>query len=886
MRLIHVMASRVRSLVRRTQQDRDLADELESHTIIAADEYVRRGMTAEEARRLALVDSGGIEAAKEVIRSQRAIPFVDTLWRDVLFAVRSFRRTPGLAATVILTLALSIGATTAMFSVVNGLLLSPLPFANGERLVWTVNRGTRPYDAMSPADLTDWARMNGVFEQVGSWLESSTNLTDGANATHISAAEVTGNWFTMLGAPMALGRGLRSDDEGLDKPRVLVLSYALWQAQFGGDARVIDRTVRLDGTPYTVVGVAQPAFAFPASVDVWRPVLPQANWSAMRASRIFHGPVALLKAGVTLEQARAQARLTAAQLRASYPSAEQGLDYDLQPLREHLVGDSRRIVFALFGAVALLLTISCVNLASLMLVRASTRQGEIGVRLALGASSRRIVGQLVVESLLLSIVGAGMGLVLARVAIQAVVKLQGSKLPLAANVRLDWAVLLFVGSITLCASLMFGLWPAVTSARTNIGDALRSGGRAAGASRAALRTRQVLVGLQIVMVVPLMVGAVLLTRSFSRLVSVDPGFSAKGVVRFDIALPRCGGVWSPDTTCVGVVGSRYMTKRSIQQFSAELTERLQSMPGTTGVAIGFGAPFTPWARNQGAIVIEGEPETPDRPNVVESKYVSPEYFATLEVPIMKGRSFSAADRLEGQPVVIVSANAVSAYFGGADPIGKRLRGMGEVVGVVGDTKTGALAGSPEPAVYAPFDQWLLPYMTVLIRTTDDPDAVAANARKLVAVIDPGVSIFHLGRMQDGLDASTAPARLAASVVMAFAAAALLLAMIGIHGVVAYVVRERRREIAIRLALGAESTRVVRLVMNEVLTVIGVGLVLGVGAALLFVRSLGGLLYDLPPTDPMTFILSIATLFVVAGLAALLPGLRAVRISPLLAMRQE
>ncbi|MFI5229367.1 MAG: ABC transporter permease [Gemmatimonadales bacterium] len=831
----------------------------------------------------------------------RLRPPIDSVVRDARFAVRSLRKNPGFAATVILTLALSIGATTAMFSVVNGILLDPLPFANGDRLVWTVNRGTRPYDAMSPPDLRDWGTLNSAFEAVGGWMVSGVDLVGGAAPVHLTSADVSGNWFTMFGVRMAVGRGLVAADEGIGKPKIAVLSYGLWQRQFGGDRAVVGRAILLDGNKYTIVGVAPRAFQFPNDADIWRPVIPDVAWVNFRGSRIYRGPVALLARGVAFAQARRNARLVGAQLHASYPEAEQGLDYDIQPLRDHLVGGSSRLVVILFGAVAMLLLIACANVATLLLVRASSRSSEIGIRLALGAGGGRVARQLIVESLMLAVVGTALGLVLAKGVVRVVAARAATSVALASGLSIDWKVLAFATAITLLAGLGFGLAPALQAARADIVEALKSGGRGSSARRATSRVRRALVALEIVLVLPLLIGASLLARSFARLVDVDPGFRPDHVVTFDLTLPKCGTMWMPDTTCAGVQGTTYMTDASVAAFSHQLLDRLRAMPGTQSAALGMGAPFTDWALNQSTVTVVGEPAPPaDRPNIVESKFVTPDYFKTLGIPILHGRDFNEADRRnyinftmhdvgEVPWVGIVSEGAAKAYFHG-DAVGMRIAYSGkttmEIIGVVGDAKTESLTGAPEPALYSA--DWQIPtyYITGLVRSSADQSTVMRAIRAQVAAVDPTLPIFHLRPLRDAVNASAARQRLAANVVGGFALSALFLAMIGIYGVIAYAVRDRQRELGIRIALGASRAGVVRLVVRDGLMLVGAGVIVGIAASVAASRVLGGLLYGIAPTDAGTYAASSVALIAVAVFAAWLPARRAARTDPMIAMRPE
>jgi putative ABC transport system permease protein len=881
--------------------DSDLAAELDAHVAMMTDANVARGMSPEQARRAALVAAGGVQQAKEAYRDQRGLPLIDATGGDARFAIRSLGKSPAFIVGVVLTLAMSIGASTAMFSVVNGILLDALPFANGDRLVWTVNRGTRPYDAMSPADLHDWKALNSAFEAVGGWVVSGVDLVGGANPIHLTSADVSGDWFTMLGVRMALGRGLVPTDEGIGKPKVAVLSYGLWQGQFGGDRSIVGRSVLLDGTSYTIVGVAARAFQFPSDADLWRPVIPYSTWPTLRNARIFHGPVALIKRGVTFDQARHQARLVASQVRSAYPESEKGLDYDIQPLREHLVGSSRRLIYVLFGAVATLLLIACANVATLLLVRATGRSTEIAVRLALGAGRARVVRQLLVESLMLAGVGAVLGLALAEGAIRVIASRAAASVPLASALSLDWTVLAFATGVTLLAGLGFGLAPALQAARTDIVHALKSGCRASSARRTSSRVRRALVALELALVLPLLIGASLFARSFLRLVDVDPGFRPNGVVTFDLTLPKCGTAWAPDTTCAGVRGTTYMSDATVATFSHQLLDRLRALPGTQDAALALGAPFTDWAINGGTIEVMGEPAPPvDRPNVVEAKYVTPDYFKTLGIPLLQGRVFTEEDRrgytnFTGKDVPnvswvgIVSEAAAKRYFHG-DAVGKRIAwypgSTMEIVGVVGDAKTQSLNAEPEPALYYAFWQTPSFYITGVVRTTADPGTVMRAIRAQVADIDPQLPLFHLRRLRDAVDASAGPEQLAARVVGGFAIAALLLSMIGIYGVIAYAVRDRQRELGIRMALGASGLRLLGLVLGDGLTLVAIGVGAGVFVTVAGSRVLRGLLYGIEATDITTYIMASLMLVSIAFTAAWIAGRRASRVDPMIAMRPE
>lgn len=818
---------------------------------------------------------------------ERAIPgILDAVRADAGFALRSFRKTPGVAATIVVTLALAIGASTTMFSVVNGVLLNPLPVANSDRLVWSVNHGRRPYDAMSPPDFHDWGRDVSSFEATATWVKSQAALGDAGQPLQLAIADVTDNWFSMLGVRMQLGRGFTTGEEGLGKPKIAVLGDALWRSQFGADPAVVGRTIRLDGTQYTVIGVAQPRFDFPDAAQLWRPMAlgPRPE---CRGCRIFHGPLALLKRGVPFERARAESRAATARLHVLYPADEDGLDYDIQPLHEHFVGDTRAPLVVLLIAVGCLLLIACANVATLLLARANARATEIGVRMALGASRRRVATQLLVESTVLALAGGALGVLLSVWATHAIVAMRLQSIPSLADIAVDARVLIASLVATMAAGIIFGMAPAFQASHTDIVGALKSGSRGATGSRASSRVRGTLLVAEVALVVPLLIGASLLVQSFTRLLSQPVGFNADQVVRFELSLPWCGTIWAPDTTCAGVLNPRYMAPGATYRFAQTLVASLRSMPGAADAAIGFGVPFTAFAKQQNTVVIEGfAPPPAESPNVVEQKTVTPHYFATLGIPIVRGRDFNDDDRGGGPPVAIISEGAAKAYFGGQNPIGKVLEEQGTVVGVVGNTKTQALAGEPEPAVYVPLAQASTPWLTVLVRAKGNLATTMSAARAQVAAIDPLLPVTRLGVMRDDVEASAARTRLAMSLLAGFAAAALALAMLGIYGLVAYTVRAREREVGIRIALGARHADIVSLIVRVGVVPIGVGVASGVLLSIVASGALRKVVFGIAPTDALTYGATVVALSGMAALASWWPARRATRIDPLTAMRPE
>jgi predicted permease len=663
------------------------------------------------------------------------------------------------------------------------------------------------------------------------------------------------------------------------------MSDALWRTQFGADRGVLDRTILLDGAPYTVIGVAPPAFTFPERPDVWRPVaLPPALLTA-RGGRRFWGPVARLKPGITIAQARDDLHAITERLRAQYPDAETGLSYDLVPLRQHVVGNTKTALVVLLGAVACLLLIACANIATLLLLRATSRSAEMGIRVALGARPRRIVVQLLAESLLLALLGGAAGVLIAEWGVHAIVIAAADKLPLVESVVVDLRVLAFAFAITVCTGLLFGLVPALHASGADATVALQLGTRGASARKGASRLRNALVIAEVALAVPLLIGATLLGKSFVRLLDVNPGFRPAQVVRFDLNLPFCAKGSAADSVVDAGRGRCYASPAAFRTFTNELVRGLKAQPGTQAAAAGLGVPFTEWAYNQTIVSIDGRPASAmDHPNSAEGKYVTPEYFAALGIPVLRGRVFSESDSPTAQHVVVVSKAFADTYISGEDPIGKIVHDYGEIVGVVGDTKAFHLGSAPEPAIYQSFDQVTPPWMTIVVRSTADPNAVMAAARKQVASLDPSLPVYHTMRMADAVAASAEAPRLEAWVVGGFSATALLLAIIGIYGLIAYAVGERRRELGIRIALGAEPQRVVRLFVREGVRLVAIGVGIGGAAAVAGSGALRSLLYGIGPIDVVSYGEVCAVFIGVALIASWFPARRAARVDPMDALR--
>jgi putative ABC transport system permease protein len=891
MGLLRGFAARLRALARPGDADRDLDDEIRLHLDLETEKNVRLGLPPAEARRRALAAFGGVARVREEHREVRSARWIEETRRDVRIALRALLRSPVASGAAVVTLALGVGANVAIFSAVNAVLLRPLPFASPERLamLWEENPDRDWHrQTVAPANMLDWRERVPAFRDVAAYADfaSPVTLSGQGEPQLLDAVAVTGNLFAVLGVDALHGRTLRDAETWSSEERVVVLSHRAWRERLGGDPAVVGRTIELNGRPARVVGVMPARFAFPnGDVELWTSV----RWDPAARSEVYFRrahwmrAVARLAPGVTREQADAQLQAVAAQLMREHPETNTRMGAGLTPLHEFLVGSTRTPLLVLLGAVAILLLIACVNVGNLLLVNASGRARETAVRLALGAGRGRLVRQALTESLVLAAVGGAAGLALGWLGTRTLAALQPAGLLRVDEFAIDWSVLAFVVLVTTASGLLFGIAPTLWSARRLPAEALRAGGRAASDDRRTRRWGSALVVTEVALALMLTVGAGLLVRSFLTLRQVEPGFDARGVL----------------TASVGLPGARYDTGEKLDAFWTELARRARALPGVRDAALVRQLPLTQpsWSSS---FVAAGWPAGRAGMEVLHRE-VSPGYFRTMRVPLRAGRDFTDADRADATNVVLVNDVLARSWFPGEDPVGQRIAFddvpdstsiWRTIVGVVGSERQGGIAGEPRPEIFAPVAQDRSPGMTLVVRArcqpSDDcaPARLAPALRRLIAELDPGLALGAVRTMSDVRAEALARDRFLMTLVLLFAVVGLVLAVVGVYGVLAQLVTRRAREIGIRVALGALPERVRWEVVRHGLGLTAAGLAVGGAASLVATRSLGSLLYRVPTADPRTYGTVALLLVLTCALAAWWPARRASRADPLHVLRDE
>ncbi|HVH86710.1 MAG TPA: ABC transporter permease [Terriglobales bacterium] len=902
---IYVIPLWLRSLFRRQQVDEELDEELQYHIEQLVDENLAQGMTPEDARRAALISIGGVEQCREKCRDTQRVRWIEDLWQDLGYGARILRKSPGFSAVAILALALGIGVNTLMFSVVNSVLLRPLPFRNAGALVLILRHeraSGHNYGTAAP-DFYLVRAQNQSFDRLAAFYQAATNITGDERAERVTRMLVSAEFFDVLGVQPALGRGLTPRDEQWGSHHVVLLSYQLWQTRFGSDPGVIGRNIVLNAEPYEVVGVLPREFSFLAmTVQLYSPLAFAPSDTMNTRSNHFLTMVGRLRSGVLPEQALGELDSIARNIERQFPE-ERGKTFAVTGLREVLVQDVRRALYVLMGAVGFVLLITCANLANLLLSRAASRAREFAVRSALGARRTRLIRQLLTESALLGFVGGAVGVLLAYWGLGAVHSLSQRVLPRVQEIHLDPTVLLFTAGVSLLTGIAFGLTPAWHTFRRNLNETLKEGNRTSG-DGGGRRVRSALVASEIALSLMLLIGAGLLFRSMHHLLNADLGFDPRGVATVYINLPAKEYTDARKEN----LGQNEAYRRAINFYDA-LVPAVRALPGVKAVGgisnlplqgERWGKFLTLWDRPL--------PATLHELPTMQYRVVVGDYFAAMGIRILEGRAFTDDDTATSQRVVIVNRELVRAFWNGQNPIGKELSinppwslvpgatpppGYAKperftVIGVADDAHYGAIDREPLPLVYGLLSQAAEGTigMHLAVRSDADPGTLTPAIRHEVFQLDHNVPVASLTPMQAQLAAVVAQPRLEVWLLGLFAAIAVVLAIVGVYGVMSYFVAEHTREIGIRLALGAAPRNVLRLVLGYAFRLSALGLMVGLTGALALTRVMRSLLFGVKPDDPLVFTVIAVALAAVAMLASYVPGRRATRIDPVESLRYE
>jgi putative ABC transport system permease protein len=877
-------------------RENEIVEELSQHLDDQYEQALRSAATEEEARQAVLRELNESDLlAPRLRRIERRIPqnpvvvmgterktnMLGDLWQDLRYGVRMLARNPGFTIVAVIALALGIGANSAIFSVVNTVLLRPLPYKNPDALVIVWDEQTHlgfPKDTPSPANFLDWREQNTVFEGMAATNERSFNLTGAGEPERLDGLRVSANLFSLLGVEPQLGRAFTAEE---DKPgsRVAILSHSIWQRRFGGDATIIGRALNLNGEAYTVVGVMPRGFQFRApQTQVWVPIAFSAEEAAQRGSHYLE-VLARLKPGVKLQQARAEMSTIAARLEKQYPESNTRLGSVVTPLHEEVVGNIKPALLVLLGAVGFVLLIACANVANLLLARAAARQKEISLRLALGASRTRLIRQFLTESLLLAGMGGAVGLLLSLAGIRILKGFIPDTISQVQAIDLDAKVLLFTLLVSLATGLIFGLAPATQASNFNLNETLKEGGRDSGASVRGNRIRALLVMGEVAVSFVLLIGAGLLINSFLHLRTLDPGFRTDHLLTAKIELSE----------------TKYPDKEHRVPFYNELVRRVSALPGVESAAVASNLPFT-YNGDSMAIAIEGQPDPPpDQRLDVVYRAVGPGYFSTMGIKMVQGRDFNEQDKADSVQAVVISEKTAHHYWPGENAIGKRLKPgittsegpWREVIGVVKDTRQNDFVAPPKMQMYVVHSQinFVIPNALV-VRTSIDPLSLATSVRNAVWAIDKDQPVSNIRSMEEIVSRAVARQRFSTMLLGIFATLALVLAAVGIYGVMSYSVAQRTREIGIRMALGAQRSDVLKMAVGQGLKLVLIGVAIGVASAFVLTRVMTSLLFGVSATDPVTFITISLVLVSVALLASYIPALRAARIDPMVALRYQ
>jgi len=884
---------RIRSLFRGQPLDRELDIEMASHLELAVEENLRRGLGVEEARRQALVSFGGVERAREHHREARGLPLIDVLMQDLRYGARVLAKSPGFTAVALLTLALGIGANTAIFSVIDAVLINRLPYPDSGRLVmvWEQDPGRGWFhNVVSAANFVDWRKQNHVFSAMAALDERNFDVSGTGEPLEVEGEQVSANFFDVLGVHPALGRTFAPEEDQPSSSTGVVLSDGLWKRRYGGDPAMVGREVMVNGEHHAVIGIMPPGFYFSPRGD--KPQIWLAGLDLRQPARTWHEylSIARLKPGVAIEEAQAQMNTIASGLEKQYPD-QKGWGVQVISLHEELVGNTRPALLVLLAAVGVVLLIACANLEALQLARVSAREKEIAIRGAMGAGRGRVIRQLVTESTLLAIAGGGLGLLLASWGTRFLVAIAPEDTPGLGAVHVSAGVLAFTLILSLATGIAFGLVPALTASRMDLNHSLKESGRS---STGSARTRQrlgLLVSWELALAVVLLAGAGLLIKTFVALTRVDMGIDTHNVLTMRVAL----------------LGPQYVKRTAQVEFYRELLKKVEALPGVTSAAVIDGGGLPPDGGNGDGFLIVGRPTPPPSqyPDAV-NRVISADYFRTMGISLLRGRFFTDADDANAPRVVIINARLAHDFWPGGDPIGSQIEFPGvenvvttpgstkkppspfTIVGVVGNVKNRGLEVQADEEVYVPYTQepsYYVPRMLV-VKASVDPGSLTSAIRGQVEALDPAQPVADVATLDQVVNQARAGNRFPMILLGIFAGLALILAAVGIYGVMSYSVGQRMHEIGIRMALGAERNHVLGLVVRQGATLAAFGLAAGLAVALSLTWLMSKLLYGVKPQDPLTFGAVTLILAAVAVIASYVPAWRASKVDPILALRDE
>ncbi len=879
-------------------REAEIVEELAQHLDDRYEESLSEGASPEDAYRAALLEltesdflAEGLSRVERpvgrppvVAGTRRRINMFGDLWQDLRYGLRMLIKNPGFTLVAVIALALGIGANSAIFSVVNTVLLRPLPYKEPDRLVMVWEDASKrgyPRDTPAVANYIDWRNQNQVFEGMAALADQSFNLTGVGDPERIDGRRVSANLFTLLGVDPVLGRPFVAEEDQPGAEKVVMISHGLWRRRFNSDAGIVGKSLNLNGESYRVVGVMPQHFQFPSpEVELWVPIAFTPQQMANRGSHYLQ-VIARIKPGVTLGQAQAEMSGIAARLSQQYPNQNTDLGAVVTPLHEHLAGDIRPALLVLLGAVGFVLLIACANVANLLLARAAVRQKEIAVRLALGASRARLIRQFLTESVLLALIGGSFGLLLSVWGINLLKNFVPQSISQAKAISIDMKVLVFTLLVALVTGLIFGLAPALQASSFNLNETLKEGGRDSASGSRGHRIRSLLVIAEVAVSLILLIGAGLLINSFLRLRNVDPGFRSDNLLTMSIVLPPL----------------KYQEHERRSAFYTELVGRIEALPGVKSAAVTNWIPLVRQGDSIG-FSIEGRPDAGpgQRPSVV-TRVVHPHYFRTMGIQLLQGRELGEQDRVDSPAVALISETMARRFWPGEDPAGKRITPSNPatagpddwitIIGVVKDVRQFDLIADPKPQMYLSYAQagFFAP-RNLIVSTSVEPLSLADAVRRTVWEIDKDQPVSNIRTMEEVLSESIARQRFSMLLLGIFAALALVLAAVGIYGVMSYSVAQRTREIGLRMALGAQPRDVLKLVVGQGLKLVLIGVGLGLVAAFILTRVMTSLLFGVSATDPTTFITISLVLISVALLASFFPARRATKVDPMIALRYE